>query len=102
MMRHVVSDLQPLSVNRIRGPGNKFLHLTNESSDFFLNLVPGYELWNVCASEAIFSSRYGIVADAKQKPIFYDGASRRSFSLWNGIVAARSADIYTTMKQTYE
>ena len=65
MMDQVLDDLQPLQVNRVKGPGNKFLHLTNERSDFFLNLVPGYEMWDICASEAIFSSRFGILTDAK-------------------------------------
>jgi len=65
MMANVVSDLQPMQVNRVKGPGNKFLHLTDEKSDFFLNLVPGYDLWDICASEAIFTSRFGILTDAK-------------------------------------
>ena len=65
LMEDVISDLQPQQVNRIKGPGNKFLHLTNERSDFFLNLVPGYEMWDMAASEAIFQSRFGILTDAK-------------------------------------
>ena len=101
MMDQVLDDLQPLQVNRVKGPGNKFLHLTNERSDFFLNLVPGYEMWDICASEAIFSSRFGILTDAKQKPLFYD-TSKRSFSLWNGIVAARNSNVYFTTKKQYE
>jgi len=101
MMNQVLSDLSPLKVNRVKGPGNKFLHLTDERSDFFLNLVPGYEMWDMCASEAIFSSRFGILTDAKQKPLFYE-PTRRSFSLWNGVVAAHNSDIYFTTKQQYE
>jgi len=58
-------------------------------------------MWDMCASEAIFSSRFGILTDAKQKPIFYD-TTRRSYSLWNGVVAARNPDIYFTTKQQYE
>ena len=91
----------PLKVNKVKGPGNKFLHLTNERSDFFLNLVPGYSMWDLCASEAIFASRGGILTDAKQKSLFYD-SSRRSFGLYNGVVAARNANIYLSAKQTYE
>lgn len=102
VMENVVADLQPMKVNRVKGPGNKFLHLTDEKSDFFLNLVPGYHLWDICASEAIFQSRFGILTDAKQKPLVYDTASRRNFSLWNGLVAARNEDIYFATKQAYE
>jgi len=91
----------PVEMNKVKGPGNKFLHLTNEKSDFFMNLVPGYSMWDICASEAIFSSRFGILTDARQKPLFYD-SSRRSFGLYNGVVAARNASIYMQAKNTYE
>ena len=91
----------PIKVNRVKGPGNKFLHLTNENSDFFMNLVPGYSMWDICASEAIFASRFGILTDARQKPLFYD-SSRRSFGLFNGVVAARDAGVYLNAKSTYE
>ena len=64
MMQSVFQDLMPLKVNKVNGPGNKFLHLTNEKSDFFMNLVPGYSMWDICASEAIFASRFGILTDA--------------------------------------
>jgi 3'-phosphoadenosine 5'-phosphosulfate (PAPS) 3'-phosphatase len=101
MMKSVLRDLMPLKVNKVKGPGNKFLHLTNERSDFFLNLVPGYSMWDICASEAIFASRGGILTDAKQTPLFYD-SSRRSFGLFNGVVAARNADIYLSAKDKYE
>ena len=66
-----------------------------------MNLVPNYSMWDICASEAIFSSRFGILTDAKQKPLFYD-SSRRSFGLYNGVVAARDSSVYLSAKQTYE
>lgn len=91
----------PVKMNRVKGPGNKFLHLTNENSDFFMNLVPGYHMWDLCASEAIFASRFGILTDAKQKPLFYD-STRRSFGLYNGVVAARDAGVYLGAQQSYE
>lgn len=58
-------------------------------------------MWDICASEAIFQSRFGILTDAKQKQLFYD-STKRSFSLWNGIVAARNSDIYFNTKKQYE
>jgi len=65
MMQRVFQDIMPVKVNRVKGPGNKFLHLTNENSDFFMNLVPGYSMWDIAASEAIFASRFGILTDAR-------------------------------------
>lgn len=41
-MERIFQDIMPLKVNRVKGPGNKFLHMTNERSDFFLNLAPKY------------------------------------------------------------
>ena len=96
-MQSVLKDIMPVKVNRIMGPGNKFLHLTQERSDFFMNLVPGYAMWDMCAPEAIFSSRFGILTDAKQKPLFYD-SSRRTFGLYNGVVAARDSNVYLSAK----
>ena len=93
MMQSVFKDLMPLKMNRVKGPGNKFLHLANERSDFFMNLVPGYQKWDICAAEAIFQSRGGILTDARQRPLFYD-STRRSFGLFNGVVAARNSDVY--------
>mmetsp|Transcript_27676 Transcript_27676/g.36948 ORF Transcript_27676/g.36948 Transcript_27676/m.36948 type:complete len:124 (-) Transcript_27676:409-780(-) len=101
MMERVFRDIMPLKVNRVKGPGNKFLHLTNERSDFFLNLVPKYSMWDLCAPEAIFASRFGVLTDAKQKPLFYD-SSRRSFGLFNGVVAARDANTYLETLSSYE
>ena len=65
MMQSVFRDLVPMKVNRVKGAGNKFLHLANERSDFFMNLVPGYSMWDICAAEAIFQSRGGILTDAR-------------------------------------
>ena len=100
-MVQVFKNMMPLTVNRVKGPGNKFLHLANERSDFFLNLVPSYSMWDMCAPEAIFASRFGILTDARQKPLLYD-SSRRSFGLFNGVVAARDASTYLQAQKTYE
>merc|ERR1712223_1775261 len=35
IMERVLSDIMPLKVNRVNGPGNKFLHMANENSDYF-------------------------------------------------------------------
>lgn len=100
-MKSVFKDLMPVKMNRVKGPGNKFLHLANERSDFFMNLVPGYSMWDLCAAEAIFSSRQGILTDAKRQPLIYNSA-RRSFGLYNGVVAARNAGIYLSAQSSYE
>ena len=101
MMQQVFQDIMPLKVNRVKGPGNKFLHMANERSDFFLNLVPScYSMWDICASEAIFASRFGILTDAKQKPLIYD-SRRRSYGLYNGLVAARDVSTYLHASESY-
>lgn len=64
-MGDVVDQLDPRQVHRVHGPGNKFLHLTDESSDFFVNFIPGPEMMTMCSAEAIFASRHGILTDAR-------------------------------------
>jgi len=101
MMDEVMVDLHPRQVTKVAGAGNKFLHMTDERSDFYLNLVPSYKCWDVCASEAIFASRLGIMSDAKRKPLFYE-SSRKQHTFWNGLVAARNADIYEASSFQYQ
>lgn len=63
-MNKIISSLKPSSIERVAGSGNKFIHLVEERSDYYLNLVPGFKFWDMCASEALIASRFGIVTDS--------------------------------------
>jgi serine/threonine protein phosphatase PrpC len=43
----------------------------------------------MCGSEAILQSRFGLVTDAKQRPLTYDHETTQH-TLKNGIIASRS------------
>ena len=54
--------------------------------------MPGFKNWDMVGSEAILSSRFGIVTDASKKPIEYCPDS--NFTLKNGIIASKNREIY--------
>lgn len=68
-MNSIIQALLPQSVERVAGSGNKFVHLAENKSDYYLNFVPGFKNWDMCGSEAILTSRFGVVTDAYQRPI---------------------------------
>lgn len=88
----MINGLEPETVERVAGSGNKFVHLVDNRSDFYINLVPGFKNWDMCGSEAILAARFGIVTDAFQRPISYD--PNESFTLKNGIIAAKNKSVF--------
>jgi 3'-phosphoadenosine 5'-phosphosulfate (PAPS) 3'-phosphatase len=100
-MDDVISSVLPDKVERVAGAGNKFVHLAEGHSDFYLNLVPGLKHWDVCGSEAILTARFGIITDAYQSPLTYveDG---KTHTLLNGVVAAKNKRFYDICRQRIE
>ena len=89
LMDRVIYSLNPETVERVAGSGNKFVHMTEGKSDFYINLVPGFKNWDMCGSEAILQSRFGIVTDSSLSPIQYS-ESRGSHTIQGGILAAKN------------
>lgn len=52
-MKEIIDSLRPRSVERVAGSGNKFLHIAEDLSEYYVNIVPGLKCWDMCASEAI-------------------------------------------------
>lgn len=88
-MDKLLYSLEPQKVERVAGSGNKFVHMVDGQSDFYINLVPGFKHWDMCGSEAILQSRFGLVTDAEQRPLTYDHETSQH-TLKNGIIASRS------------
>lgn len=88
-MDQIIYSLLPEKVERVAGSGNKFVHLTEGKSDFYINLVPGFKHWDMCGSEAILQARFGIVTDAHLRPLLYDH-DRNHDTLPDGIIAAKN------------
>ena len=63
-MDRLFEKLNPSKIERRAGAGNKFTHLSEGFSDFYINLVPGMKLWDMCASEALMKARFGIVSNS--------------------------------------
>lgn len=68
-MNEIIAALNPQSVEKVAGSGNKFVHMTDNRSDYYLNFVPGFKNWDMCGSEAILAASFGIVTDAYRRPI---------------------------------
>lgn len=71
-MDRLLFGTHPQRIERVAGSANKFVHMIEGHSDFYINLVPGFKYWDMCGSEAILASRFGILTDAHKRPIFYE------------------------------
>ena len=63
-MNKLIRVVNPKRIESVAGAGNKFTHIAEKLSDFYINLVPGFKYWDMCASEAIVNSVLGVVTDA--------------------------------------
>jgi len=63
-MNKILEAIKPSKIERVAGSGNKFIHLAEDNSDYYLNFVPGFKSWDMCASETLLSSRFGLVTNA--------------------------------------
>lgn len=68
-MRILLRAINPNNIEKVAGSGNKFIHMVEDNSDYYLNFVPGFKYWDMCASEAIMQSRFGIVTNANSGPL---------------------------------
>ncbi len=93
IMNDLFKALTPVHVSKIAGAGNKIVHLLDQSSDCYINLVPGFKYWDMCASEALIQSRMGIVTDANSRPIIYDD-SKENFTIREGIIVAKNKKVF--------
>jgi len=99
-MDRLIYATNPQRIDRVAGSANKFVHMVENHSDFYMNFVPGFKFWDLCGSEAILASRYGILTDAEKRPIFYDPNMHPTVS--NGIVAAKNKAIYELCERRIE
>ena len=52
-MNEIQQALRPKCVARVAGAGNKIVHMIDEKADFYVNLIPGFKYWDLCAGEAL-------------------------------------------------
>ena len=71
-MDELMNALNPINVGRVAGAGNKIVYMLDQLADYYINLVPGFKYWDMCASEALIEAKMGICTDANGKPLIYD------------------------------
>lgn len=86
---------------RVAGSGNKIVHLIDQKSDYYINLVPGFKYWDMCASEALIQAKMGIVSDACSRPLIYDH-TKDNFTIREGIIVAKNKKVFDVCKQRIE
>jgi len=69
-------------------------------ADLYVNLVPGFHYWDMCASEALIEAKMGICVDATGKPLIYDH-NRKDFDFMinDGIIIAKNLKVYNFVKK---
>lgn len=93
IMNEILESVEPITISKVAGSGNKIVYLLDQKADAYLNLVPGFKYWDMCASEALIQSSMGIVTDAKSKPIIYDH-KKENFTIREGIVVTKNRKVH--------
>jgi 3'-phosphoadenosine 5'-phosphosulfate (PAPS) 3'-phosphatase len=88
-MESIMRAVRPSKIERVAGSGNKFVHMVEELSEYYINLVPGFKSWDMCGSEVLINSRFGIISDARKRPLLYN-PYLLNHTLRDGIIAART------------
>ena len=100
-MNQLISACKPINIARVAGSGNKFVHLIDQKSDYYINLVPGFKYWDMCASEALIQAKMGIVTDANSRPLLYDH-NKDNFTIREGIIVAKNKKVFDVAKERIE
>ena len=96
IMNNIIKAIDPFHTVKVAGSGNKIVYLLDENADCYLNFVPGFKYWDMCASEALLMSKMGIVTDASSRPIIYD-EDKTDFTIREGIIVAKNKKVFDTM-----
>lgn len=92
-MNKIFDAIKPQHIARVAGAGNKIVHMLDQKADFYVNLVPGFKYWDMCAGEALLQSMMGVVCDANSKPLIYDH-NTTNFTIEEGIVICKNMKVF--------
>ena len=93
VMNDIIKSLKPVTVSKVAGSGNKIIYLLDQKADCYLNLVPGFKYWDMCASEALVMAKMGVVTDAYQRPLIYDH-TKKNYTIREGIIVTKNRKVY--------
>jgi len=71
--------------------------MLDSMADFYINLVPGFKYWDMCASEALIEAKMGICVNANGAPLRYDH-NRNDFTVDGGIIVAKNMKVYNLIR----
>ena len=100
-MDELFKAVDPVSIGRVAGAGNKIVQMLDSKYDYYVNFVPGFKYWDMCASEALIEAKMGIVVDAAGKPLIYD-ENRKDYTIRDGIIIAKNMKVYNLVKDRCE
>ena len=100
-MDELFKAVDPVSIGRVAGAGNKIVQMLDSKYDYYVNFVPGFKYWDMCASEALIEAKMGIVVDAAGKPLIYD-ENREDYTIRDGIIIAKNMKVYNLVKDRCE
>ena len=72
--------------------------MLDQMADYYINLVPGFKYWDMCASEALVEAKMGICVDAYGKPHIYDHEAS-DYTIQDGIIIAKNMKVYDLIKK---
>jgi len=96
-MDELFRALDPINVARVAGSGNKIVYMLDAMADFYVNLVPGFKYWDMCASEALIEAKMGICTAANGKQLIYDH-TKDDYTITEGIVLAKNMKVYNLVR----
>ena len=70
-MEHVIQKLNPETVIRVGGAGNKVLMVIEGKADAYVYATSGTKKWDTCAGEALLKARGGCMSDSRGSSIPY-------------------------------
>ena len=97
-MNEVFKSWKPQCVSRVAGAGNKAVHLIDQKSDVYLNLIPGIKNWDFCAGEALLQAMKAIVCDSDHKPLIYNSKAT-DYTIANGIFVCKNRKVFDICNQ---
>lgn len=63
-MNELFYALEAVDIGRVAGSGNKIVYMLDQMADAYVNMVPGFKCWDMCASEALIEAKMGICINA--------------------------------------
>jgi len=96
-MNELLQAIDPVNVGRVAGSGNKIVYMLDSMADYYINLVPGFKYWDMCASEALIEAKMGICVNADGRELRYDH-NRTDFTVEGGIIIAKNMKVYQLVR----